>query len=215
VAALRRLAPVLGVDWPAGAEPGDVISALDGATPGQAAFLEHAAVLLRGAAYTPVDGAPPADPLHHGVGLPYAHVTAPIRRLVDRFGSEICVAVGAGGDAADWVRAALPELPALMTAGGRLAGALDRAVVDATEAWLLTGQEGREFPAVVLDAGKDKGTVVLDAPAVRATCTGAGLPVGERIAARLAEADQARRVVRFTHAPEAPDRSARVGSAGQ
>jgi len=204
VAALRRLAPVLGVDWPAGAEPGDVISALDGATPGQAAFLEHAAVLLRGAAYTPVDGAPPADPLHHAVGLPYAHVTAPIRRLVDRFGSETCVAVGAGGNVPDWVRAALPELPALMTAGGRLAGALERAVVDATEAWLLTGQEGREFPAVVLDAGKDKGTVVLDAPAVRATCTGAGLPVGERIAARLAEADQARRVVRFTHAPDAP-----------
>ena len=215
VAALRRLAPVLGVDWPAGAEPGDVISALDGATPGQAAFLEHAAVLLRGAAYTPVDGAPPADPLHHAVGLPYAHVTAPIRRLVDRFGSETCVAVGAGGNVPDWVRAALPELPALMTAGGRLAGALERAVVDATEAWLLTGQEGREFPAVVLDAGKDKGTVVLDAPAVRATCTGAGLPVGERIAARLAEADQARRVVRFTHAPEGPDRSGRVGSAGQ
>ena len=204
VAALRRLAPVLGVDWPAGAEPGDVISALDGATPGQAAFLEHAAVLLRGAAYTPVDGAPPADPLHHAVGLPYAHVTAPIRRLVDRFGSETCVAVGAGGNVPDWVRAALPELPALMTAGGRLAGALERAVVDATEAWLLTGQEGREFPAVVLDAGKDKGTVVLDAPAVRAICTGAGLPVGERIAARLAEADQARRVVRFTHAPDAP-----------
>ena len=101
----------------------------------------------------------------------------------------------------DWARAALPELPALMTAGGRLAGALERAVVDATEAWLLTGQEGRDFPAVVLDAGKDKGTVVLDAPAVRATCTGADLPVGERIAARLEEADQDRRVVRFTRAP--------------
>jgi exoribonuclease R len=201
VATLRRLAPALGVDWPAGAEPGDVISALDGATPGQAAFLQHAAVLLRGAAYTPVDGAAPADPLHHGVGLPYAHVTAPIRRLVDRFGSEVCVALGAGAAVPDWARAALPELPALMTAGGRLAGALERAVVDATEAWLLAGQEGRDFPAVVLDAGKDKGTVVLDAPAVRATCTGADLPLGERIRARLEEADQDRRVVRFTRVP--------------
>ena len=113
------------------------------------------------------------------------------------------MALGAGAPVPDWARAALPELPALMTAGGRLAGALDRAVVDATEAWLLAGQEGRDFPAVVLDAGKDKGTVVLDAPAVRATCTGAGLPVGERIAARLAEADQDRRVVRFTRAPAA------------
>jgi len=201
VAALRRLAPALGIDWPAGTEPGDVISALDGATPGQAAFLEHAAVLLRGAAYTPVDGAPPADPLHHGVGLPYAHVTAPIRRLVDRFGSEVCVALGAGAAVPEWASAALPRLPELMTAGGRLAGALERAVVDATEAWLLAGQEGRDFPAVVLDAGMDKGTVVLDAPAVRGTCTGADLPVGGRIAARLEEADQDRRVVRFTRAP--------------
>jgi exoribonuclease R len=201
VAALRRLAPALGVDWPAGAEPGDVISALDGATPGQAAFLEHAAVLLRGAAYTPFDGTPPADPLHHAVGSAYAHVTAPIRRLVDRFGSEVCVALAAGADVPDWARSALPELPALMTGGGRLAGALERAVVDATEAWLLAGQEGRDFPAVVLDAGKDKGTIVLAEPAVRATCAGADLPVGERITARLEVVDQEKRVVRFTRAP--------------
>jgi len=197
VAALRRLAPALGVSWPAGAHHGDVISALDGATPGQAAFLEHAAVLLRGAAYTPFDGAPPQDPLHHAVGLPYAHVTAPIRRLVDRFGSEVCVALAAGAPVPDWARAALPELPELMTAGGRLAGALERAVVDATEAWLLAGQEGRDFPAVVLDAGKDKGTIALEEPAVRATCTGTDLPVGERVLARLEIADQAKRLVRF------------------
>jgi exoribonuclease R len=203
VAQLRRLAPALGVSWPAGAEPGDVISALDGATPGQAAFLEHAAVLLRGAAYTPFEGAPPADPLHHAVGLPYAHVTAPIRRLVDRFGSEVCVALAAGRPVPEWARAALPELPALMTAGGRLAGALERAVVDATEAWLLTGQEGRDFPAVVLDAGEDKGTIVLAEPAVRATCAGAGLPVGEPITARLEVADLDKRLVRFARTPVA------------
>jgi exoribonuclease R len=197
VARLRALAPALGVDWPAGAEPGDVISALDGATPGQAAFLEHAAVLLRGAAYTPFDGDPPADPLHHAVGMPYAHVTAPIRRLVDRFGSELCLALAAGAAVPDWVRAALPELPALMAGGSRLAGALDRATVDLTEAWLLTGQEGREFTAVVLDAGPDKGTVVLDAPAVRATCVGADLPVGERVPVRLEVADVGKRQVRF------------------
>lgn len=198
VAALRRLAPALGVSWPAGAEPGDVISALDGATPGQAAFLEQAAVLLRGAAYTPFDGAPPDDPLHHAVRLPYAHVTAPIRRLVDRFGSELCVALAAGRPVPDWARSALPELPALMTGGSRLAGALERATVDLTEAWLLTGQEGRTFAAVVLDAGRDKGTVALEDPAVRATCAGADLPVGERVTVRLDVADQDKRLVRFT-----------------
>jgi len=55
-----------------------------------------------------------------------------------------------------------------------------------------------EFPAVVLEAGKDKGTIALDEPAVRATCAGADLPVGERVVARLELADQEKRLVRFT-----------------
>lgn len=203
VEALRRLAPALGVSWPAGAHPGDVISALDGATPGQAAFLEHAAVLLRGAAYTPFDGKPPADPLHNAVAMPYAHVTAPIRRLVDRFGSEVCLALAAGRAVPEWARSALTELPDLMAAGDRRAGALERAVVDATEAWLLAGQEGRDFAAVVLEAGRDKGTVVLREPAVRATCAGTDLPVGAEITVRLEVADPDKRVVRFTHVPRA------------
>lgn len=198
VAALRRLAPALGVDWPAGAEAGDVISALDGATPGQAAFLQHAAILLRGAAYTPFDGTPPDNLLHSAVALPYAHVTAPIRRLVDRFGSEVCLALAAGTDVPGWARDALPELPKLMAGGDHRAGELERAVVDATEAWLLAGRVGDTFAAVVLDAGESKGTVVLDEPAVRATCDGTGLPVGERVTVRLDLADVAARKVRFT-----------------
>lgn len=198
VESLRRLAPALGVGWPAGAHHGDVISALDGASPGQAAFLEHAAILLRGAAYTPFDGEPPADPLHNAVAMPYAHVTAPIRRLVDRFGSEVCLALAAGRPVPEWARAGLPELPELMSGSDRRAGALERAVVDTTEAWLLAGQEGRDFAAVVLDAGRGKGTVVLQEPAVRATCAGAALPVGERITVRLETADPEKRLVRFT-----------------
>ena len=178
-----------------------MISALDGATPGQAAFLEHAAVLLRGATYTPFEGTPPADPLHNAVALPYAHVTAPIRRLVDRFGSEVCLALAAGRPVPEWARSALTELPDLMAAGDRRAGALERAVVDTTEAWLLAGQEGRDFPAVVLEAGRDKGTVVLREPAVRATCAGADLPVEEEITVRLEVADPDRRVVRFSQVP--------------
>ena len=155
-------------------------------------------MLLRGAAYTPFAGEPPADPLHNAVGEPYAHVTAPIRRLVDRFGSEVCVALAAGRAVPEWARSALPELPELMAAGGRRAGALERAVVDTTEAWLLAGREGQDFAAVVLEAGKDKGTVVLREPAVRATCAEADLPVGEEISVRLEVADPDRRLIRFT-----------------
>ena len=198
VARLRRLAPALGVDWPASAGPGEVISSLDPTRPGHAAFLEEAVALLRGAAYTPFDGAPPEQPGHGGVGAPYAHVTAPLRRLVDRFGTEVCLALAAGAEPAADLRAALPELPALMAASDHRTREVERAVVDATEAWLLRGREGETFSAVVVDAEDGKGTVVLDGPAVRGRCTGAGLTPGTRVQVRLEEADPVARTVRFT-----------------
>jgi exoribonuclease R len=202
VARLRRLAPALAVDWPAGAGAGRVLAALDLTDPRHLAFLEEATALLRGAAYTPVDGDPGgetgAETGHAGVGAPYAHVTAPLRRLVDRFGTEVCLALAAGREPDPAVRAALPELPALMTASDRRTRAVERAVVDVTEAWLLAGREGEEFAAVVVDADEGRGTVVLTDPAVRARCTGAELEPGTRVRVRLEEADVARRTVRFT-----------------
>ena len=198
---LRLLAPALGVAWPDGAFPGAVLAGLDPGDPGAAAFLDEAGVLLRGAAYTPFDGEAPQQPGHGGVGAPYAHVTAPLRRLVDRFGTEVCLALAAGTDPAPELRAALPELPALMAASDRRTREVERAVLDATEAWALRGREGESFSAVVLDAedgpGSRRGTVVLDGHAVRGRCTGDGLRPGTRVHVRLEEADVAGRVVRF------------------
>ncbi|MCW2743133.1 MAG: Ribonuclease [Blastococcus sp.] len=200
VARLRLLAPPLGVDWPAAAGPGEVIAGLDPARPGHAAFLEEAVALLRGAAYTPFDGAPPEQPGHGGVGAPYAHVTAPLRRLVDRFGTEVCLALAAGAEPPSELRAVLPELPGLMAASDRRTRDVERAVVDATEAWLLRDREGQVFSAVVVDAEDGRGTVVLDDPAVRGRCTGEGLRPGTRVRVRLEQADVASRTVRFTTA---------------
>jgi exoribonuclease R len=198
---LRLLAPALGVDWPPGADPGAVIDRLDPTDPRHAAFLEEAAALLRGSGYTAFDGAPPEQSVHAGVAAPYAHVTAPLRRLVDRFGGEVCLALAAGRAPAGARRAALPLLPGLMSASDRRTREVERACVDATEAWLLRGREGQVFTAVVLDTGPDGGTVVLDAPAVRARCLGTGLRPGSRIEVRLAEADVAGRRVRFEEVP--------------
>ena len=196
VEALRRLAPPLGVDWPEGTHPGTVVASLDAARPGHAAFLEEAAALLRGAAYTPFDGARPEQTGHGGVGAPYAHVTAPLRRLVDRFGTEVCLALSAGREPDPAVRAALPELPAFMAASDRRTRAVERAVVDATEAWLLRDRVGEVFDAVVADAEGARGTVVLTEPAIRARCSGTLTP-GTRVRVRLAEADPEQRSVRF------------------
>jgi exoribonuclease R len=198
---LRLLAPALGVDWPAGATPGAVVAGLDPTRPGSAAFLEEASVLLRGAAYTPFDGTLPEQAGHSGVGAPYAHVTAPLRRLVDRFATEVCLALAAGSEPPPGLRAALPELPALMTASDRRTRDVERAVIDAAEAWLMHGREGASFSAVVVDAENGptstKGTVVLDEFAVRGRCSGQGLTPGTRVRVRLVEADVVARTMRF------------------
>ncbi|QYG92466.1 RNB domain-containing ribonuclease [Iamia sp. SCSIO 61187] len=198
---LRAGAPALGVDWPGGARPGEVLAALDARQPRAAAFLDLAAELLRGAGYKPFDGAVPAAPGHAGVGAPYAHVTAPIRRLGDRFATEVCLAVSAGREVPGWVRDALPLLPDLLADSGRRSRSVERAAVDHVEAWLLADRVGETFDAAVVehDGERDRCTVVLDDPAVRARCDGRP-PLGERTTVRLVEADLATRTVRFAPA---------------
>jgi exoribonuclease R len=196
VASLRRAASALHIRWPHAAPVGDVLAALDRGDPRHVAFLEHAAILLRGADYTPFAGAAPAQRMHAGIGAPYAHVTAPLRRLVDRYGSEACLAVTAGRAVPEWVSSALPTLPVEMRRADQLAHRVDRAVVDATEAWLLRDRIGDTFAAVAIDTDDHAGTVVLDEPAVRARCAGP-LPVGERVLVRLVMADVGARQVRF------------------
>ncbi|MBV9822927.1 MAG: RNB domain-containing ribonuclease, partial [Actinobacteria bacterium] len=197
---LRSIAPALGVAWPEGAAPGDVLAGLSRADSRQVAFLEHAASLLRGAAYVAFDGQPPEQPLHAGIGAPYAHATAPLRRLVDRYVSEICLAVQAGTPVPQWVRDRVPALPAAMATADHRAHAVDRAVLDLTEAWLLADRIGQTFAAVVLSADDHRGEINVDEPAIRAQCTGASLQPGQRIQARLVAADVASRTVRFEFA---------------
>jgi exoribonuclease R len=198
---LRRAAPALGVDWPEGMLPGEILAGLDARQPRHAAFLDLAAELLRGAGYTPFDGAAPAEPGHAGVGAPYAHVTAPIRRLGDRFATEVCLAVAAGRPVPGWVREALPLLPDLQADSGRRAKAVERAAVDHVEAWLLAERVGETFDAAVVehDRERDRSTVVIDDPAVRARCDGRP-PLGDRVPVRLVQADLATRTVRFAPA---------------
>ena len=194
---LRAIAPALGIPWAHGVPPGDVLSALRRDDPKHVVFIDHAVALLRGAAYTSFDGAAPPQPLHAGLAAVYAHVTAPLRRLVDRYGTEICLALQGGTAVPQWVRDRMPTLPATMAAADHRAHAVDRAVVDMTEAWLLQDRLGDVFDAVVLDADDHAATIALADPAVRARCTGHGLQPGAAIRARLISADVATRTVRF------------------
>lgn len=197
---LRRRAGALGVAWPAGVPAARVLAALDPSRPEALAFHVDATRLLRGAGYTVLDtgaGVPAATTTHAGLGAAYAHVTAPIRRLVDRFGTEVCLAVSAGVAVPDWVRAALPVLPALMATSDTLASRVDKACLSQVESWMLADRIGDVFPAVVLHAEAKGGEVFVAAPPVVAKCVGDELPEGERISVRLVEADVRRRKVTF------------------
>jgi exoribonuclease R len=202
---LRRRASALGVDWPAGETAAGVLAALDPNRPEALAFHVDATRLLRGAGYTVLDveaGLHAETTTHAGIGAAYAHVTAPIRRLVDRFGTEVCVAVAAGRDVPEWVRGALPGLPALMASSDTLASRVDKACLSQVEAWVLADRVGETFPAVVLHAESRGGEVFVADPPVVARCVGDELPEGERITVRLIEADVTRRKVTFEPAPD-------------
>jgi exoribonuclease R len=193
---LRRSARSLGITWPKTMDAAELLAGLDPDRPEALALYMDATRLLRGAGYTSFDGAAPKRVTHAGIAAPYAHVTAPLRRLVDRFGAEICLAVAADRPVPDWVRAALPELPNLMAGSDTLTARVEKACLDQTEAWVLAGRIGQEFDAIVLRSEGGSADVFLPDPPVIAKCAGGNLPEGETVRVRLTQADaDARKVV--------------------
>jgi exoribonuclease R len=189
----RLQARALGSEWGRDIPYGEFIRSLDPDEPKQAALLQEAAGIGRGAGYEPFDGAPPEHRTHFSIAAEYAHATAPLRRLQDRWVSECCLAAAAGSEPPPWVREGLPALPEAMREGDRRANAVDRGVVDLVEALVLAGREGERFSGVVID----EETVQLADPAVRAPVEGGCPAPGSEVEIALVAADPAARSVRF------------------
>ena len=171
---LHHQAAALGVDWPQTMSYGDLLASLDPAAPRVAAFLSHATALFRGAEWVPFDDSDPSLPrpqqIKHGaLGVPYAHVTAPLRRLVDRFSTEACLSIVANRALPDWVHSAMPTIGAEMSRGNHLSRDVDKACISAVECAVLQGHNGEVFDGV----GLDDYTVQLAEPAIIARCGGA------------------------------------------
>jgi exoribonuclease R len=201
VARLRRVARALDVEWPEERDYPDFISSLDPRRADQAAVLTASASLLRGSGYASFSGSVPERHQHAALAAAYSHVTAPLRRLVDRYAGEVCLALCAGEPVPAWVGDRLVGLPATMRATGAKAGQYERGVLDLVEAVLLRDRLGELFAAMVVDVDdRDprRGQVMLRDPAVGARVEGpAPLPLGTDVVVRLVEADPVRRAVRF------------------
>lgn len=214
VGRFRHQARVLGKPWPEEMAYGEFLRSLDTTEPRQLSLMHAAASLFRGAGYTAFDGDLPAAMSQAAIAAPYAHTTAPLRRLVDRFVLVICAALCAGTEVPAWARDALPQLNSLMNASNQLASRLERGALDAVEAALLSNLVGQEFDAVVITASKPPngnspedyqpvGTIQLANPAVEARC-GGDLVAGEQVRVRLVLADIAKRTTRFELVNGAP-----------
>ena len=195
---LRHIAMALGIDWPKSRSYPDAVRALDPNNPQEAAMIAQSARGLRGAGYVNFDGELPKHTRHSAIAADYAHVTAPLRRLGDRFANECVLAAIAGTRPPDWTLEALPELPKLLGNARNREGNLDRGVLDLLEAALLVDRVDEAFVGLVtnIDEKRNRVRVQLRDPAVVAYADGAA-SLGDEVAVRLTEADIEKRRVRF------------------
>ncbi|MFJ6418313.1 RNB domain-containing ribonuclease [Paeniglutamicibacter sp. NPDC091659] len=221
----RLQAATLGAPWPTDQPYGEFLRSLDLDDPGQLALMHHAASLFRGATYTVLDGEVPADLEQAAIGAPYAHTTAPLRRLVDRFSLLVCSYAARRQEVPAAVREVLPLLPKLMGSSNQLVNKVERAVIDTVEAASLAHRVGERFAAVTLtgtmpapgggepgpahangsngsngangrNGHKSRGTLQLVSPAVTAPFEGSAA-AGQHVEVELVTADLLTRTVLF------------------
>jgi exoribonuclease R len=178
---LRFTARALGLDWPAGQPLRELERSLDPSEPKQAAFMAAIRRAGTGAAYVPYrDG---VVPWHAALAATYAHATAPLRRLPDRYVVQAALAIANGAPVPEPVTAAFARLPRAMALADARSAQIERAVVDLAEAVMLQGREGELFEAVVTDLD-ERGTRIQ-------LC---GLPIVTRVSAHQVEPGEAIRV---------------------
>jgi exoribonuclease R len=224
----RLQTEALGKPWDGEVSYGEYLRSLDPTDPRQLAIMHSAGMLFRGAAYTAFDGTVPQDAVQSAIGAAYAHTTAPLRRLVDRFVLVTCEALSNGGEVPGWVRDALPSLPEIMAGSDQLASRMERMALDTVEAALLVNHIGQEFDAIVISGSKPQngngkngncgsgngkngngrngnggsGIIQISEPAVTARCAGE-LEAGTKVRVRLLSSDIAAREVHFELVPRA------------
>lgn len=165
---LRVAARALGFDWPQEMSYSAFLHAVSPSHPNLQVLVWQARRLMRGAGYVCFSDHGEPLPQHSAVALPYAHCTAPLRRLADRYVLDLLVKLeaGEGAEAADL--ATLRELPGVMEEAGRRSGRLERKIVDVAEAWILRDRVGACFEALVLDSRDDSFEAQLEEVPVRA-----------------------------------------------
>jgi exoribonuclease R len=196
VARLRHTARAFALDWPEQASLTQFEKTLDPREPRAAAFMLAIRRGGNGASYVPYEEG--IKPWHAAMAATYCHMTAPLRRLADRYVVRAALSLANGGPVEAEVEAAFQKLGTVMGKSGARSSQVERAVVDLAEAAILAGREGQHFAAVVTDLDPAGTRIQLcDLPVVART-TARGVHPGDPITVRLDTADPERRLVGFT-----------------
>jgi exoribonuclease R len=163
--------------------------------PAEAAFMLAIRRAGRGASYEPY--APGVTPWHSAMAATYAHATAPLRRLADRYVVRAALAIANGRPVPQIVTEAFARLPPVMARADSQAGRIVRAVIDLAEAVMLHGREGETFAAIVTDANERGIRVQLRDLPIVASLQSKGVAPGDKIDLRLAAADTVAGTVAF------------------
>jgi exoribonuclease R len=190
---LRHTARAFGLDWPRQLNLTQFQRTLPLGDPRTHAFLIAVRRASGGASYEPyVDG---VRPWHAAMAATYAHATAPLRRLADRYVVEAALAVANGDTVADDVQEAWARLPAAMRQGEERANRVDAAVFDLAEAVVMAGCVGETFAGVVVDEDDRGALVQLTDPAVLARVTARKVDPGDDVRVEVVAVDVEQRTV--------------------
>ena len=192
---LRHTAEAFGLTWPKQATLEQFERLLDPADPREAAFMLAIRRAGNGAGYEPYQ--PGAVPWHAAMAATYCHMTAPLRRLADRYVIRAALAVANGQPVPTEVEAAFARLGPVMDKAQARSGQVERAVVDLAEAAMLVGREGDDFEAVVTDLGETGARIQLCELPIVARTVARRVQPGERIVVRLESADPIKRLISF------------------
>ena len=187
VGRLRQTARAFGLSWPQMESLAQFEVRLDPRDPKQAAFM--LAVRRAGAPASYVPFSEGEAPWHAAMAAPYAHATAPLRRLADRYVVETVLAIANGGPPPAAAVEAFGKLPKVMARADAQSGQIDRAVIDLAEAVMLHDQVGESFEAVVTDIDERGARMQLCELPVVARVAAHKVEVGDRLVVRLENAD--------------------------
>lgn len=199
---LRHSARALGVGWPASMSLEDRQRTLDPNVPKEAAFMLAIRRAGAHASYAPFREGD--RPWHSAMRATYAHATAPLRRLADRYVIEATLALANGRAVPDFASAAFDRLPDVMNRADAKAGQVDSAVLELAESVVLAGEVGQIFAGTVTDIDERGARIQLADPAVITRVPVNGLAIGSSVSLRLDEADPSRRLTRFSLVQNSP-----------